>query len=263
MRPRLITIPLSHYCERGRWALDHAGIDYDEDQHLQAFAHKVVRREGGKKTVPVLVADGEKLFDSGDILRWASSRAKAPLYPNENSEVEALDAELGGRYGVETRRLAYEYFFRCVHACLPYNSGAAPSLQVWLLELGRPFIQPKMEQYLGLNPPKLQQARDHVRKTLDEVAERLEDGRPYLCGDRFTAADLTFAAMTAVVVLPENYAVPLPSLEALDDEAQSFVGELREHPAGKYALSLYESRPRVRGRLARQLRMESRVWKAA
>ena len=31
----------------------------------------------------------------------------------------------------------------------------------------------------------------------DSVGERLADGRPYLMGDRFTAADLTFASLSA------------------------------------------------------------------
>lgn len=28
---RLLTIPISHYCEKARWALEHAGIPYRED----------------------------------------------------------------------------------------------------------------------------------------------------------------------------------------------------------------------------------------
>ena len=32
---RLITIPISHYCERARWALQRAGVDFIEEQHLQ------------------------------------------------------------------------------------------------------------------------------------------------------------------------------------------------------------------------------------
>ena len=39
------------------------------------------------------------------------------------------------------------------------------------------------------------------------MAEMLADGRPFLLGDRFTAADLTFAALAAPVVLPPRYGV--------------------------------------------------------
>src|SRR4051812_44721934 len=51
----LITIPISHYCEKARWALDRAGLDYVERPHLQVFHWAAVRRAGGGKTAPVLV----------------------------------------------------------------------------------------------------------------------------------------------------------------------------------------------------------------
>ena len=50
----LITIPISHYCEKARWALDRAGIPYRERAHLQAIHWFAVRRAGGARTVPVL-----------------------------------------------------------------------------------------------------------------------------------------------------------------------------------------------------------------
>ena len=34
---RLITIPMSHYCEKARWGLAHAGVEYVEEAHLQVF----------------------------------------------------------------------------------------------------------------------------------------------------------------------------------------------------------------------------------
>ena len=55
----LITIPISHYCEKARWALDRAGIGYRERAHLQLIHRIAARRAGGGTTVPVLIcADG-------------------------------------------------------------------------------------------------------------------------------------------------------------------------------------------------------------
>ena len=33
----LITIPISHFCEKARWALDRSGLSYVERPHLQVF----------------------------------------------------------------------------------------------------------------------------------------------------------------------------------------------------------------------------------
>jgi glutathione S-transferase len=73
----------------------------------------------------------------------------------------------------------------------------------------------------------------------DEIAERLCDGRRFLVDDRFTAADLTFAALAAPVLLPERYGSPLPPPEAMPDAMSREVSRLRDHPAGIFAARLY------------------------
>src|SRR5438270_7830337 len=52
---RLITIPISHYCEKVRWALERAGMAYREERHVQGVHRLAARRAGGGITVPVLV----------------------------------------------------------------------------------------------------------------------------------------------------------------------------------------------------------------
>ena len=42
-------------------------------------------------------------------------------------------------------------------------------------------------------------AWDALREVFQQVDERLADGRQFLVGDRFTAADLTFAALASPV----------------------------------------------------------------
>src|SRR5262249_53263998 len=65
---RLITIPISHYCDRARWGLELAGVPYREERHVQMLHRLALRRAGAGHTVPVLIADGEMLTDSADIL---------------------------------------------------------------------------------------------------------------------------------------------------------------------------------------------------
>src|SRR5882724_491215 len=66
--PVLITIPISHYCEKARWALDRAGVSYQERAHLQVLHWIPVARAGGKKTAPVLVWGDRVFADSADIV---------------------------------------------------------------------------------------------------------------------------------------------------------------------------------------------------
>jgi glutathione S-transferase len=81
---RLVTIPISHFCEKARWALDRAGVDYSEQPHVQLIHLVAARRAGGGRTVPVFVTDaGAVLAESSEILRWADARLvrERRLYP--------------------------------------------------------------------------------------------------------------------------------------------------------------------------------------
>ena len=51
---RLITIAISHYCEKARWALDRAGITYVESAHVP-LAHLVFTKAAGGSSTPILV----------------------------------------------------------------------------------------------------------------------------------------------------------------------------------------------------------------
>jgi glutathione S-transferase len=119
----------------------------------------------------------------------------------------------------------------------------APGVPRWE-RAGMPMMLPVVSKLIarraGADDDHAADARDRVREEFDEVAARLSDGRPYLCGDAFSAADLAFAALSAAVLVPERYGVPLPPLDELPERYADEVEEMREHPAGRFALRLYD-----------------------
>jgi len=107
---RLVTIPISHYCEKARWALERAGIPYREERHVQAIHRIAARRAGGGATVPVLVTPEGVLGESEEILVWIDERTPPehrlfPAEPPERAEVERLCRRFDEGLGPTGRRL--------------------------------------------------------------------------------------------------------------------------------------------------------------
>ena len=59
------------------------------------------------------------------------------------------------------------------------------------MPLAYPLVARIIDRYLDVTPATAAQSEAEVRAAFDRVAKRLSDGRPYLCGERFSAADLT------------------------------------------------------------------------
>jgi glutathione S-transferase len=245
----LITIPISHYCEKARWALEHAGVPYAERAHLQLIHWIAVRRAGGGRTVPVLVCGDRVLADSAEIVDLADALAPPdqrlyPEAPEAAAEVRALERDFDSRLGPHGRRWTYHGLHGRRDLALTYGCTGVPSWERRVLRIAYPLVIRGIDRYLDITPATAAQSEGAVRATFDEVARRLDEGGPHLCGDRFTAADLTFAALAASVLMPPEYGVPLPQPEELPPAMASTVRELRAHPAGAYALAMFRDHRR-------------------
>ncbi len=242
--PRLITIPISHYCEKARWALERAGISYREQRHVQGIHRLAARRAGGGSTVPVLQTPDGAIGDSQQILAWVDARTSVArrLFPEglaERAEVDRLCRRFNEQLGPRGRRLMYVHMIARRDLALRFNNAGVPAWEDRAIRWGWPLIVRFIRHALVIRPGIETEDEAAVWRELDYVGTLLADGRPHLCGERFGAADLTFAALSASVLAPPGYGVPLPQPEALPPAMAALVERAREHPAGRYGLALY------------------------
>jgi glutathione S-transferase len=245
-RMRLITIPMSHYCEKARWALERLDIPYHEERHLQIFHYPRTWWTSRGRTVPVLIDGGRVFADSTDILKHLDSYAGPgrTLYPEsmeERARIEQLEDLFDEVVGVESRRWVYfQYRNRPLQAIRVAGQGAP-----WYEILLMPFIYPLFRFVIGkvLDPTaaNVDAGLDKVREVLKRTDAWLAEGGPYLLGSRFTAADLTLACMLAPLVSPPNYGIRLPALKEMPLAARSAVEEFRATRTGQYVLHLYDT----------------------
>ena len=107
-----------------------------------------------------------------------------------------------------------------------------------------PFVKARLHRLLDLRADSREYAKRLVDRSFQDIAGRLSDGRPFLTGTTFTAADLTFAALAASVLIPEDYGVALPRLDELPPEMAQQIRLWRQQPAGLFALRMFREHRR-------------------
>lgn len=254
---RLITIPMSHYNERARWALDVCGVPYREQGYLPLLHFAPVAwygfgqdsgradRASGRYSTPLLVtSDGERIHDSGEIVAFAARRRPGAI--DMSPEAIAMAQSFHDRLGPRTRRLVYHWSLPDREMMIWTARQNVGRLQSGVLHLGYPVFRAVLRKALGVRPERAERALDQVRAIFDEVSNQVRD-KPFLVHDRFSTADLTFASLAALalgVQRHEGYGAVMPPLERCPSEARNVMNELRETKAGKFALRMFRDHRR-------------------
>lgn len=237
---KLITIPFSHYCEKARWALERCGVAFTESGHLPIFAYLSTYRHARSRSVPILVAGNTVLRDSTDIVAFADSHDPGQLLPADPAtRVRALELEddFDRQLGPATRRWGYAQLIHDPHV-VQVLGARVPRWQALALRATKPIAIGMLSRGLNLSAEGVARSHAKIESAFAKVGALLADGRVYLAGDQFSVADLTFAALAAPVLQPEEMDVGMPPREAFG-AANAQIDAWRAMPAGAFALKMY------------------------
>jgi glutathione S-transferase len=276
MTSRLITIPVSHYCEKTRWALTRLKIPFVEERHMPPFhrfaTRKIVKRSSsdnmaeternmslinrfivqkvGGQSVPVLITPTQTLKNSDEILRYVDAIAphELKLYPSNpehREQVENLVYSFDSILGPAVRLWTYFHIMDLPGLLQPLWCEGVPWFERLLFPIVFPWMRSNVLQMYTISEETAIAAHKSICKTFEMVDNLLADGRTYLVGDYFSAADLTFATLAAAVVMPAGYGVTLPDLSELPDSMMTNIQRFRETVGGKFVFRLYQERDRL------------------
>ena len=240
---KLITIPISHYCEKARWALDFAKLPFHEEGYSPVFHYAATWQFKHGRSVPVLVANGQAVGDSAAILRFANERCDGakrlyPESPEQRSKVDELEALFNKRLGPATRRLIYFYLLPTRREAVAMLTTGATLVPRLLFTICFPAIRALMQKGMRINAESAGRSLKLIHDIFQQVERELA-GRQYLVGEAFSAADLTFAALAAPVLLPQEYHTALPTFADLPSDLAKEIELLRASAAGCFALRMF------------------------
>jgi glutathione S-transferase len=237
-----ITIPLSHYCEKARWALDRLGLPYREEPHAPLLHMLATRRHGGR-SVPILLHAGKCMADSTAILEHADAFGGGDrLYPRDpvlRQEVSALEEQFDTQLGPHVRRWAYLDLLSKPALLRDVWSRGVPKVESLVMPLATPVARRLVRSAYQVTAEGARRSLERVRECFQVVDQRLADGRSYLVGGRFTAADLAFAALAAPALLPAQCRAVHPAFGDLSTDMQQEIAAFRQTQAGQFALRLF------------------------
>ena len=228
-KPVLWHIPVSHYNEKARWALDYKGVEH-ERRAPSPPAHMAVSlwlTRGSSYTFPVLQLDGRAIGDSTDIIATLEERyPDPPLYPADPEERRrALEVEdfIDEEVAPHVRLLAWheaigdpDTFNEFALGTLPPGLRASPRLAGLV---GTTFLKLR---YRVADPDSARLARARIEAGFDRIEAELGDGE-YLVGDSFSVADLTAESIYyAFVPPPEGPSVLFDFPPAMEEYRLSF-----------------------------------------
>lgn len=234
-RPRLLTLPPSHYCERARWALDRQGIVYDEER-LAPGAHILrVRGLGASATsLPLLLlGDGSICQGSDRILDW--------------TEMPGGDQQIERRLEKTTAPLIR----RCLYAGLLADPKCGirdvllrvtSKRQAKIGRLTWPLLRRVMVASMNARPDVLPGLIAQVEHELDWLDQILSERGDHLVGEVFGRADLTAASLLAPIALLQ--VEPVRSISAGIRWPQSLAPCLTRwsgRPTVKWVRQVYEA----------------------
>lgn len=246
----LYQFPLSNYCEKARWLLDHKELDYVAKNLTPGLHRPFVRYKTSKDTLPMLHDGQVWVADSTEIALYLDGMYPEQAYLRREPEFRMQAVELDQLAGVIGSHVRRWLLF--------YMLDTQETMDIVLGEKGllrkasrftTPIVRKGMRRLYRVYPDKVALSEEKLQTLIDQVeAKLLENGGKYLVSDRFGLADISVCSMTAPLIgaVGTPWEVQEADKHRLPAEVVAFRESLLARPFGQYVKRMYETERRAR-----------------
>ncbi len=239
----LYQFPLSHFCEKARWCLDHKELPFEAHNLMPGLHRLHTRLRAHSNTLPML-KDGERwVADSTGIALYLDDRyAELPLLPRDSSRREQvlnIDRQ-AGQLASDVRRWLYIHM-----ADHPMIRRVMLGEGNWLKRTEKvswPIVLKGVKKLYGIRPERAPSTHARIQSAIDTLeATLLAHGGRYLVGEKITLADIATASALAPMLNIADTPWVLAPDEVAPDAVQQAQQQLLDRPLGQYVLRLYQT----------------------
>ncbi len=245
----LYQFPLSHYCEKARWLLDHKELDFVAQNVTPGVHRAFAQLKTGQNKLPIL-KDGEKYI--------AGSTAIAlyldDVYPEhrlirgdtaQREKIIEIDG-IANELGIHVRRWGLAHALVDGDESIEIIIGEKGYLRQFE-KLSKPIIKGLMSKHYQLDNEKVEQAKYSIDLAVENLNQMLiANGCRYFVGDRLGLADIAVCSILAPLLELPSTPWEREHTEHNAVELVKFSEHLLELPLGQYIKRIYATERHAR-----------------
>ena len=238
MKVVLHQFAFSHFNDKARWALSYKGIEHDKVTYLPGPHFRPIRKLTGQTQTPVLGIGNDVVHGSTEILERLEVAFPDPaLYPAEHADdIRHFVARFDDQVGPAARTVLFSVMLEHGSYLTGMFSTGKGRLKRALYRATFPLVKGLMAKANGVEASNIEASFRVTRRALDEIAAATA-ASGYVVGARFTAADLTAAALLAPLANPTHPDMRRPA--PMPSAMRSLLDEFRGHPAIAWVNEMY------------------------
>ncbi len=241
----LYQFPISHYCEKVRWALDYKAIPYTTVNLVPGKHVFAVKRMGLPTTsVPIIRHDKALIQGSSKIFDYLDNIFPTPtLTPKASDEKkQALDIEefADKEIGPHLRRFFYFHILQNKELACQILAGHVSDSEKKKFKRLFFLIKFFMKSGMKMNVATADKSMMRLTHAMDKLSAHIKN-KTFFVGNTLSRADIAVASLLAPLVAPPQHAFPWPNEKLMPALLVKFKNRHTNDRIFQWVLKTYET----------------------